>query len=56
MTFILPFVQGIATSNGSAANLVDGFGMIALVAMMPIITLQILGIIYKIRTRKKKEA
>ncbi|MFA5503009.1 MAG: DUF1538 domain-containing protein [Bacilli bacterium] len=56
VTFILPFVQGIATSNGSAANLVDGFGMIALVAMMPIITLQILGIIYKIRTRKKKEA
>ena len=35
--------------------LVDGFGMIAMVALMPIITLQILGLIFKIKTKKKKK-
>ncbi|HCX65783.1 MAG TPA: hypothetical protein DHN33_11305 [Eubacteriaceae bacterium] len=31
----------------------DGFGMIALVALMPIITLQILGFLFKLKTRKE---
>lgn len=52
-TFILAFIQGLASVKESASLLIEGFGMIALVAMMPIITLQILGIIFKI---KKKES
>ncbi|MCL2030496.1 MAG: DUF1538 domain-containing protein [Oscillospiraceae bacterium] len=54
-TFILSFTQGIAASREGANLLLDGFGMIALVALFPIITLQILGLIYKIKTRKRNE-
>jgi len=32
--------------------LIDGFGMIAAVALMPLIALQTLGIIYKIKSKK----
>jgi hypothetical protein len=51
-TFILAFIQGVASKTPTADVIVDGFGMIALVALAPIITLQILGIIFKIKTRK----
>lgn len=51
-TFVLAFVQGAAKAYSSANLVVDGFGMIALVALAPIITLQILGFVYKRRTRK----
>ncbi|TCK93318.1 uncharacterized protein DUF1538 [Natranaerovirga hydrolytica] len=52
-TFILAFTHGAADAYFSADLLIDGFGMIAMVALMPIITLQILGLIYKIKTEKK---
>ena len=51
-TFTLAFVQGAANAYQSANVVTDGFGMIALVALAPIITLQFLGLVYKIRTRK----
>ena len=51
-TFILAFTQGIADAFEGADVLIDGFGMISMVAMIPIITMQILGIVYKIRSRK----
>ena len=51
-TFILAFTQGVAESVEGASILVDGFGMIATVAMMPIITMQILGLVFKIQTKK----
>jgi len=51
-TFILAFTQGVAESVDGASILIDGFGMIATVALMPIITLQILGFIFKIQTKK----
>ncbi|MDR1736108.1 MAG: DUF1538 domain-containing protein [Oscillospiraceae bacterium] len=52
-TFILAFTQGAAERFEGANLLTEGFGMISMVATMPIITLQILGIIFKIRARKK---
>lgn len=52
-TFILAFIQGVASSTPGADVVIDGFGMIALVALAPMITLQILGIIFKIKTRKE---
>jgi len=51
-TFILAFAQGAAQATQGANVLIDGFGMIALVAMTPLIALQILGLIFKIKSRK----
>ncbi|MEG0289758.1 MAG: DUF1538 family protein, partial [Carnobacterium sp.] len=51
-TFILAFVQGAAEAIEGADVLLDGFGMIAMVAMMPIITLQLLGLIFKLKSGK----
>lgn len=49
-TFILAFIQGAAQGTPSADILVDGFGMIALVALMPILSLQIFGLIYHLNS------
>lgn len=53
-TFILALMQGIADCIPAADVLRDSFGMIALVAMTPIITLQILGLVVKIKSRRVK--
>lgn len=50
-TFIMAFIQGVAFSVDGADLLVDGFGMIAMVAMTPILTLEILGLIFAIQTK-----
>ena len=39
-TFILAFCQGVA------GNVVDGFGVIAFVAMMPVLTIMLMGYLY----------
>jgi hypothetical protein len=52
-TFILAFTHGAADAYATADLLIDGFGMIAMVALMPIITLQLLGLMFKVKTRKK---
>ncbi|MGI6157925.1 MAG: DUF1538 domain-containing protein [Saccharofermentanales bacterium] len=51
-TFILAFTQGIAEGVPIADVLLDGFGVIALVAMAPLITLQLLGLISMWRTKQ----
>ena len=51
-SFILAFTQGAASATASADVLIDGFGTIALVSLTPLITLQILGLIYKHKTAK----
>lgn len=53
-TFILAFVQGAAEAIEGANVLVDGFGMIAMVAMTPLIALQILGLVFKYKSKKEK--
>lgn len=46
-TFLLPFAIGACSSVGG--NIVtDAFGIVAMVAMTPLITIQILGVIYKL--------
>ena len=52
-TFILAFIQGAAEAIDGADVLLEGFGMIAMVAMMPIITLQLVGFMYKLSSRKE---
>ena len=48
-TFVLSFTIG-ASSGASGGS--DSFGVIALVAMMPLIAIQIMGIIFKIKSSK----
>ncbi len=55
-TFSLAFVQGIAAQVPSADLVADGFGMIAIVAMMPIIAIELLGALYHAKTRKASSA
>ena len=48
-TFLLPFAVGACLAVGG--NVVtDAFGVVALVAMTPLITIQILGIVYRFRS------
>ena len=47
-TFVLSFTLGAAAS-GKGGN--DSFGVIALVAMMPLLAIQIMGIIFKMKQR-----
>ena len=55
-TFLLPFAMGACDALGG--NIVaDAFGVVAMVAMTPLITIQILGMVYKIKeNRLHKEA
>ncbi|WP_018213898.1 DUF1538 domain-containing protein [Desulfitobacterium hafniense] len=52
-TFILAFAQGAAEAIEGANVMVDGFGVIAMVAMTPIIALQTLGFIFKMKSVKE---
>ncbi|HQC36038.1 MAG TPA: DUF1538 family protein, partial [Bacillota bacterium] len=51
-TFILAYAQGAANAAEGANVLAEGFGMIAMVALTPLIALQLLGIIFKIKSKK----
>ncbi len=53
--FLLPFSIGICTAMEN--NVVtDAFGTVAMVAMTPLIAIQILGVIYKIKLKKAEAA
>lgn len=52
-TFILAFAQGVAEAVPSADVLVDGFGIIAMIAMTPLLALQILGLVFKMKSKKE---
>ncbi|MDZ4196068.1 MAG: DUF1538 domain-containing protein [Candidatus Izemoplasmatales bacterium] len=52
-TFIFAFSQGIAFGQDQSGNLFDLFGMIALIAMTPIVTILALGILYKFKSKKE---
>ncbi len=50
-TFLLPLAQGACSALGG--NMVsDAFGVVAMVAMTPLITIQILGLIHRIQQRR----
>lgn len=51
-TFILAFAQGAAEAIEGANVLIDAFGIIALVALTPLIAIQILGLVYKRKALK----
>ena len=50
-TFLLPFAMGACEALGG--NIItDAFGIVAMVAMTPLITIQIMGLIFRIKERK----
>lgn len=49
-TFMLPFAMGAAEAAGGNI-LTDAFGLVAMVAMTPLITIQILGVVYNIKMK-----
>jgi hypothetical protein len=53
-TFILALTNGAANAHETANVLIDGFCMIAMVALMPIITLELLGLMFRVKTRRKE--
>ena len=54
-TFMLPLAMGACTAAGGNV-MTDAFGIVALVAMMPLITVQIMGGIYVLKSRARTEA
>ena len=53
-TFMLPFAMGACQASGGNI-LTDAFGLVALVAMMPLITIQIMGVVFRIKSSKAPE-
>ncbi|MGN1410612.1 MAG: DUF1538 domain-containing protein [Eubacteriales bacterium] len=53
-TFMLPFAMGACSALGGNI-MTDAFGLVALVAMMPLITVQIMGVIYVVKSRRVEE-
>lgn len=49
-TFLLPFAMGACNAVGGNM-LTDAFGIVAMVAMTPLVTIQIMGLYYKIKTK-----
>ena len=50
-TFLLPFAMGACSAVGG--NIItDAFGVVAMVAMTPLITIQILGLVFRVRAAK----
>lgn len=56
-TFLLPFATGACSAIGGNV-LMDGFGVVAMVAMTPLVTIQILGAVYAVKEKRmaKKSA
>ena len=54
-TFLLPFAMGACLAVGGDV-VTDAFGVVAMVAMTPLITIQLLGVLYKKKEKKAKEA
>ncbi len=50
-TFLLPFSMGACAAVGGNI-LADAFGLVAMVAMTPLLTIQVLGLVYRIKTSK----
>lgn len=51
-SFLLPFAEGIAVALGRDI-LTDAFGLIAVIATVPLIAIQVVGLVYKVKTGRK---
>ena len=50
-TFLLPFATGACLAVGGDV-VADAFGVVAMVAMTPLITIQVIGLIYRLQERR----
>ena len=55
VTFLLPLAQGACTAL-SGNVVADAFGVVAMVAMTPLITIQILGLVHQLKQRRSEPA
>jgi len=55
VTFVLAIAVGIASAIEGRDPVIDGFGLIALIALAPILTIMLLGLILRFRLRRKEE-
>ncbi len=53
-TFMLPFAMGACQALGGNIT-TDAFGLVAMVAVTPLITIQIMGIAYKLKLKRSTE-
>lgn len=49
-TFLLPFSMGACEALGGNV-LTDAFGIVAMVAMTPLLTIQVLGLLYRFKQK-----
>ncbi len=54
-TFMLPLAMGACAAVGTDP-MTDAFGLVALVAMMPLITVQLMGVLFVLKSRKDTPA
>lgn len=55
VTFVLALAQGVSSSFSSSNVLSDSFGIISIIALAPIISMEILGLVYKIKLKRNKK-
>ncbi len=54
-SFVLPLALGFCAGHGGDVA-TEGFGVVAMVALMPLIAIQILGLIYKIKVKRASKS
>jgi hypothetical protein len=54
-TFLLPLCIGVCTAH-EGDIMTDAFGVVALVALTPLIAIQVMGLVYKFKTSKLQKA
>ena len=54
-TFMLPFAIGACAALGGNVS-ADAFGLVAMVALTPLITIQIMGVVYKLKLSRVESA
>jgi len=51
ITFVMSLSIGLATAMDGRDPLLDGFGLIALVALAPIVSILLVGILYRMKSQ-----
>ena len=55
-TFLLPFAVGASATVADGNIVTDAYGLVAFVAMTPLIAIQVLGLVYKVKQSKLEKA
>ena len=53
-TFLLPLAMGACTAVGGNV-ITDAFGVVAMVAMTPLITIQVLGLYFRVKSKRLEQ-